>query len=55
MAIWVAQRQGVDAEPGLAGASGDPGGDVQDPVAERGDLAAGQVSAVGEADELGPG
>ena len=46
---------GVDAEPELSGAAGDAGGDVQDPVAEGGDLAAGEVGVVGEADEFGPG
>ncbi len=39
----------------LAGAAGDAGGDVQDPVAEGVDLAAGQLWAVGEGDEFGPG
>ena len=46
---------GVDAQPSLAGASGDAGRDVQDPVAESVDLAAGQLGGVGESDELGPG
>ena len=40
---------------GASGASGDPGGDVQDPVAERMDLAAGQYRGVVEGDQLGPG
>ena len=44
----------VDAQPDLAGAAGDAGGDVQDPVAEGVDLAAGQGGGVGEADLLGP-
>jgi hypothetical protein len=39
----------------LAGAAGDAGGDVQDPVAERVDLAGGQVGVLGEADQLCPG
>ena len=34
---------------------GDPGRDVQDSVAERVDLAAGQRRVVVESDELGPG
>ena len=46
---------GVDAEPELAGAAGDAGCDVQDPVAEGVDLAAGQLRGVGESDQLGPG
>jgi hypothetical protein len=33
---------------------GEPGGDVQDPVAERRDLAGGEVGNVGEADQVGP-
>ena len=33
----------VDTEPGLTGAAGDPGGDVQHPVAERRDLGGGEV------------
>jgi len=37
----------------LAGAAGDARGDVQDPVAEAGDLAAGQLGLFGESDELG--
>ncbi len=44
----------VDAEPDLTAAAGDPGCDVQDPVAERGDLTPGQLGGVGEADEFGP-
>jgi len=39
----------------LAGASGDAGRDVQDPVAKGGDFAAGQLGGVGESDQLGPG
>ena len=39
----------------MAGASGDAGCDVQDPVAEGVDLAAGQLRGVGESDQLGPG
>ena len=39
----------------MAGAAGDTGGDVQDPVAECGDLAAAQCGVVGESDEAGPG
>ena len=46
---------GVDTQPQLAGSAGDTGGGVQDPVAERGDLAAGQLGDVGESDEFGPG
>ena len=46
---------GVDAEPELAGASGDAGRDVQDPVAEGADLATGQIGSAGETDQLGPG
>ena len=46
---------GVDAQPELAGSFGDAGGDVQDPVAEGGDLGAGQLGGVGEGDEFGPG
>ena len=46
---------GVDAQPKLSGAAGDAGGNVQDPVAERFDLAARQVGVVGESDEFGPG
>ena len=45
----------VDAQPELSGAAGDAGRDVQDPVAERFDLAARQVGMVGEPDEFGPG
>ena len=41
-------------EPGLAGAAGDAGGDVQDPVAEGVDFAAGQVRLIGEAYQFGP-
>ena len=36
---------GVDAYADLAGAAGDAGGDVQDPVAEGVDLAGGQIAA----------
>ena len=43
---------GVDALPGAAG---DAGRDVQDPVTEGVDLAAGQLGGVGEPDQLGPG
>jgi hypothetical protein len=39
----------------LAGAAGDAGRNMQDPVAEGVDLAAGQFGDVGESDELGPG
>lgn len=46
---------GVDAQPQLAGASGDAGRHVQHPVAESVDLAAGQFRGAGESDELGPG
>ena len=42
---------GVDAQPQLAGASGDAGRDVQDPVAQGVDLAAGELRGVGESDE----
>ena len=45
----------VDAESGLSSRAGDPGGDVQDTVAEGRDLAAGEFGGVGEADRLGPG
>ena len=45
----------VQAQSGLPGCAGDPGGHVQDPVAECGDLAAGHVGFVGEADEFAPG
>ena len=45
----------VDAESGLPGAVADPGGDVQDPVPERRDLASAEVWFVGEAEQLGPG
>jgi len=38
----------------LAGASGDSGGDVQDPVAERVDLTCAQIGVVKEADQFGP-
>lgn len=38
----------------VAGAAGDPGGGVQDPVAESGDLAAGGVGVVAEPDQLCP-
>src|SRR5204863_9156231 len=44
----------VDAQPGGAGGAGELGGGVQHPVAERGDLAAGQRGQVREADQLGP-
>ena len=46
---------GVDAEPGSAGAAGDAGGHVQDPVTERGDLGAGQAGVGAESDESAPG
>ena len=46
---------GVDAQAGLPGASGDAGGDVQDPVAEGADLAGGQIGMRGEADQFCPG
>jgi hypothetical protein len=46
---------GIDTQPQLAGAAGDAGGHVQDPVAERLNLAAGQLGVVGESDEFGPG
>ena len=46
---------GVDAQAQLAGAAGDAGCDVQNPVAEGRDLDAGQLGCVGESDELGPG
>src|SRR6476620_375204 len=36
---------GVDPQPGLPGSAADPGGDVQHPVAEGLDLAAGQRGA----------
>ena len=39
----------------VPGAAGDLGSNVQDPVAERDDLAAGIVRVVGEPDELRPG
>ena len=42
----------VDTEPGLTGAAGDPGGDVQHPVAEGRYLAGGEVRFVGEAEQL---
>ena len=42
----------VHSQAGLAGGAGEPGGHVQDPVAERGDLAAGQRRYVREADQL---
>jgi hypothetical protein len=45
---------GIDAESQLAGAAGDAGRHVQDPVAEGSDLAAGQLGVVGESDELSP-
>ena len=38
----------------MAGAAGDAGGDVQDPVAEGGDLTAGQLGVVAESDQLSP-
>ena len=44
----------VDPEVDSAGAVGEAGGDVQDAVAERGDLAAGECGDVGEADLFGP-
>ncbi len=44
----------VDAELGLAGAVGDAGGDVQDEVAEGGDLGVRQRGSVVEAEQLGP-
>ena len=56
--LWRSRRPapgGVDAQSELAGAAGDAGGDVQDPVAEGFDLAAGQVGVLGEADQFGPG
>ena len=46
---------GVDAQPKLSGAAGDARGNVQDPVAERFDLAARQVGVIGESDDFGPG
>lgn len=42
-------------KPGLAGAAGDAGGGVQNPVAECGDLAEGQSGMVGEAGQFDPG
>src|SRR4029077_13114984 len=44
----------VDAQAGAAGGAGELGGHMQDPVAEGGDLAAGQRRHVREADQLGP-
>src|SRR5207248_10624302 len=44
----------VDAQAGAAGGAGELGGGVQHPVAEGGDLAAGQRRGAGEADQLGP-
>lgn len=45
----------VESKSDLAGSAGDPGGDVQYPVAERGDFAARQLWVVGEAEEFCPG
>ena len=45
----------VDAQADLSGASGDAGRDVQDAVAEGGDLAGGQIGVAVEADQFGPG
>jgi hypothetical protein len=42
-AVAIAMAQRVDAEPELPGAAGDARGHVQHTVAERGDLAAGDV------------
>ena len=42
----------VDAQADLSGASGDAGRDVQDAVAERGDLAGGQIGVAVEADQF---
>lgn len=39
----------------LAGSTGEACRDVQHPVAERVDLATGQLGGIGEAEELGPG
>jgi len=44
----------IDAQADLAGGAGELGCGMQDPVAERGDLAAGQRRDVCEADQLGP-
>ena len=44
----------VDAQAGAAGGAGELGGHVQHPVADGGDLAAGQRGHGGEADQLGP-
>jgi hypothetical protein len=52
---------GIDTQPQLAGAAGDAGGHVQDPVAERLNLAAGQLGSVNpmiwsrQPDRLRPG
>ena len=51
---WPTARWYRGASRTLAGASGDPGGHMQDPVAEGGDLAAGQLGVLVESDELGP-
>ncbi len=45
----------VDTQPDLPGSAGDAGRDVQDPVAERGDLHAGEFGLGGESDQTGPG
>jgi hypothetical protein len=53
--MWVAQRHDRSMRSRVWRAVDDVGGDVQDAVAERGDLAAGQFRDVGEGDDLGPG
>lgn len=45
----------IDLDPDRTDSTGDAGRDVQHPVADGGDLAAGQIGVVGEADQLRSG